>query len=157
MAKDKTPKPSMFQRMQGGKQPKPSVFTRIKIGGKSTSSSTAQDENSVFNNLGEVNEVQSSISSCIKCIAALDIKNDGSLKVKRCSLLITSCDASSNSKDKIKDEEQASSHLVTIWEADDLEDKTELAKVQKIQKIERASSMSKWQVLETPLPLKITA
>ena len=122
MGNDKTPKPSVFRRLKGGKQPKPSVFTRIKTGGKSSSSSLAQDGDSVFYNLGEVNEVQSSVSSHMKRISTLDVKTNGSLKVKRCTLLVSSYGTSSNSKAKIKDEEQPSSYPITIREADDLED-----------------------------------
>uniref|UniRef100_A0A7C9DQF5 Uncharacterized protein n=1 Tax=Opuntia streptacantha TaxID=393608 RepID=A0A7C9DQF5_OPUST len=109
----------MFQRLQDDKQPKPSIFTKIKTGAKSSNSSLAQDMNSMFSRLGEINEVQSSVPSRMKQIAAFDIKTDGSLKIKRCTMVITSYEASSNSKGKIKDEEQASSHPVTAWEADD--------------------------------------
>jgi len=69
--------------------------------------------------LGEPNQVQSFIPSHTKCISTLDVKIDGSLKVKICTLVITSCDASSNSKEKIK-EEQASSDHVIVQEADNL-------------------------------------
>jgi len=100
MRKDKTPKSSVFHRMRGDKQPKPSVLTRIKTGGKCSSSLPVQDRNSVFSHLGEVNEVQSSISSCMKYISTLDIKTDDSLKVKKHTLVITSCEASSNLKEK---------------------------------------------------------
>jgi len=56
----------------------------------------------------------------------LDVKTDGSLKVKRHTLVITSYRMSSNSKGKIKDEEQPCSHPVIIREANDLEDDTKL-------------------------------
>jgi len=59
---------------------------------------------SVFNCLGETNEVQSFVPSCVKCIFILDIKTDGSLKVNRCTLVITSCEASLISKAKIEGE-----------------------------------------------------
>jgi len=56
----------------------------------------------------------------------LDVKTDGSLKVKRRTLVITSYETSSDSKGKIKDEEQASfsSYLITVQEPDDLKAKT---------------------------------
>ena len=75
------------------------------------------DKNSVFSYLGKVNEIQSSIPSRMKRISTLDRKIDGSLIVKRYTLVITS--ASSNSKEKIKEDEQASSYPITIWEAND--------------------------------------
>jgi len=97
----------VFQRLQGSKQPKPFVFTH----------------------LGKVNEVQSSIPLCVKCVSTLDVRSDGSLKVKRRTLVITSYRTSSNSKGKIKDEEQPSSHPITIREANDLEDDTKSAEM----------------------------
>jgi len=60
----------------------------------------------------------------MKLVSTLDVKTDGSLKVKRHTLVITNCEASSKSKEKIKGEEQPSSHPATIWEADDLKAET---------------------------------
>ena len=74
MGKDKTSKSFVFHRLRGDKQLKPLVFARIKTGDKSSSLSLMRDKNSMFNHLGEVNEVQSSIPSCIKCISTLHIK-----------------------------------------------------------------------------------
>jgi len=119
MGRDKTPKLSVFQRLRGSKSRNPSIFTRIKTGGKFSSSSLAQDGNSVFNRLGEVNKVQSSVPSRMKSVSTLHVKNDGSLKVKRHTLVITSYETSPNSKGKIKDEEQTSSHPVTVREANE--------------------------------------
>jgi len=62
----------------------------------------------------------------MKCISTLDLKTGGSLKVKRCTLVITSCEASLNSIGKIE-EEQASSDHVTIRKVDDLENENRLA------------------------------
>ena len=73
-----------------------------------------------------MSEVQSSILSRIRRIFALDIKIEGSLKVKRCTLVTTSCEASSNGKEKSEDG-QASSYPIIVLETDDLEDDTELA------------------------------
>jgi len=134
MEQDKTPKSSIFHRLKGDKQLKSSIFTIIKIGGKSSSSLLAQDGNSMFSRLGEVNEVQSSVPSRMKRISALDIKTDGSLKINKYTLVITSCEASSNSNGKIKDEEQASSHLVVVQEADNLKAKTEVAEASETSK-----------------------
>jgi len=41
--------------------------------------------------------------------------------VKRRTLVITSCEARSNSKEKVKKDGQPSSHPITVREADDLE------------------------------------
>jgi len=60
----------------------------------------------------------------MKRVSTLDVKSDGSLRIKRCTLVITSYETSSNSKAKIKDEEQASSHPIAVREADDLKVKT---------------------------------
>ena len=60
----------------------------------------------------------------MKRISSLDVMVNGSLKVKRRALVITNYETSLNSKGKIKDEEQASSHPTTIQEADDLKAKT---------------------------------
>jgi len=68
----------------------------------------------VFTRLGEVKEVQNYMPSCMKHISTLDVKTDGSLKVKRHTLVITSCEASSNSKEKIKEDGQVSSHPITV-------------------------------------------
>ena len=62
-------------------------------------------------------------------IFTLDVKIDGSLKVKRRTLVITNYEASSNSKEKIKGNGQAPFHVVTIREANDMEDETESTKV----------------------------
>jgi len=72
----------------------------------------------------EVNEVQSFVPSHMKHIFALDIKTDDSLKVKRRTLVTTSCEANSNSKEKIKVDGQASSRSITVQEADNLKAET---------------------------------
>ena len=110
IGKDKALKLSVFQRLKIYSQPKPSVFSRIAKGKKQLGSSPTQTESSMFNSLGEANKVQSFIPSRKKQVSTLDVKINGSLKVKRRTLVITSCDASSNSKDEIKDEDQVSSN-----------------------------------------------
>jgi len=67
----------------------------------------------------------------MKCVSTLDIKIDGSLKVNRGTLVITSCEASSNSKDETKEEDQVFSNRITIQEGDDLEMEVEPAEAQK--------------------------
>ena len=83
--------------------------------------SMSLEENEVQSYLGEVNEVQSSFLSLVKHISSLNIMIDGSLKVKRRTLIITSCEASS--KEKIEDG-QASFYYITVREADNLEAET---------------------------------
>jgi len=57
----------------------------------------------------------------MKRVSTLDVKIEGTLKVTRHTLVITSCDASWNSKDEIKDEDQVFSNHSKIREADDQE------------------------------------
>jgi len=68
----------------------------------------------------------------MKRISTLDVKTVGSLKVKRCTLVITNCEASSTSREKIQRDGQASFHSVTVPEAIDLEDDTESTEVLEI-------------------------
>jgi len=89
----------------------------------------------VFSRLGEMKEVQSSVPLRIKRISSLDVKIDGSLKVKIRSLVITNYETRSNSKGKIKGEEQASSYPVTVREADDQKAKTGSTERQKPEKM----------------------
>ena len=131
VGKDKVPKLFVFQRLQRDSQPKPFIFTKITRGKKPSSSSPAQTKSSVFNRLGETNEVQGFVPSRMKRVSTLDVKIDGSLKVKRRTLVITSSDASSNSKDKVKYEDQVSSNHIMIREADDLETEVEPTKAPK--------------------------
>jgi len=65
----------------------------------------------------------------MKRISTLDVKIDGSLKVKRRPLVITSY--SWNSKGEIKDEDQVSSNHITIQEPHDLEIEVEPAQAPK--------------------------
>jgi len=62
----------------------------------------------------------------MKRVSTLDVKINGSLQVKSCGLVITNYDASSNSKDKIEEEDQVSSNHIMIREADDMEAEVEL-------------------------------
>ena len=57
----------------------------------------------------------------------LDVKADDSLKVKRRTLIITSYEASLNSKGIIKEEEQTSSNYILVQGADDLKVEVEPA------------------------------
>ena len=77
----------------------------------------------MFDRLGNTYKAQTHM----KHVSTLEVKNNGSLKVKRCTLVITSCEASSNSKGKIEKEEQDFSNQVTVQEIGDLEAKVETA------------------------------
>jgi len=114
MGRDRIPKPYVFQSLKGVKPPKPSIFTRIKIRDKFSSSFPTQEGNFEFSRLGEVNRVQCSIPSRMKCISSLDVKTEGSLKVRRRTLVITNCEANSTSKEKIQWDGQASFHPITV-------------------------------------------
>jgi len=127
MGRDKAPQPFVFRRLKGGKQAKPFVFTIITRGKKSFSLSPSQSRSSLFNQLDETEDVQSFIPSRMKRVFTLDVKTDGSLKVKRHALVITSCEVGSNSNGKVDDEEQFSSNHITIQETDNLKDEVEPA------------------------------
>jgi len=162
IGKDKAPKLLVFQILKRYSQPKSSVFIRIDRGKKLLGSSPAQTESSMFNSLGETNEVWSFIPSCMKRVYTLDLKIDGSLKVKRRTLVITSCDASSNSKDEIKDEDQVSANHITIWEDDDLEIEVEPAEALKTLEDGGQATIDKLKELnlgtnEDPHPIYVSA
>jgi len=143
IGKDRAPTLSVFQRLKRDSQLKSSVFTRIAKGKNLSGSSPAQVESSVLNHLGEASEVQSLIPSHIKRISMMDAKIDGSLKIKRRTLVITNYDASLNLKDKIEEEDQVSSNHITIREVDDLEIKVEPAEGQQPWRMEgKLQSMS---------------
>jgi len=117
----KQPKPSVFTKIKtGGKSSSPGQDSSISHLGEvnevkgsipscmkhssalamqteTSSSSSSMQDDSMLSLLGEVNEVQSSAPSHMKCISAFDIKADNFLKVKRCALVITSYEVSSNS------------------------------------------------------------
>jgi len=84
----------------------------------------------MFSRLGEINEVQSSIPSCINRVSTLHVKMDASLQVKRCTLVLTGYGANASSKERTEEEEQVSSNHVTVQEADDLDYGIKLAKAQ---------------------------
>ena len=156
MYKRQTPKSLVFLRLKGDKQQKSSVFTRIKIGGQIRKLIARAGHELCVQLLGEVNELQSSIPSRMERISALDIKTDGPLKVKRCTPVITSYEASSNSKEKIKENGQASSHPITVRDANDLKAETGTAKALETSENNKRllTWPNKWQVLGLLLPLK---
>ena len=80
------------------------------MGEISSSALPSQKKDSVFSHLTEINEVQSSIPSCIKRVSTLDVKVDDSLKVMRRVLILTGYGVKASSKERTKEEEQASSN-----------------------------------------------
>jgi len=86
-------RPFAFWRLKVGTQSKPSVFTRIKSSEESPSSSHSQQKASVFSHLGKINEVQSVVPSCMKRLATLDVSIDGSLRVKRSTVVFSGHEA----------------------------------------------------------------
>jgi len=114
----KTPKPSFFHRLKKDELSKPSVFAEIKIGKTSSNSPPTQNKDSVFNHLGELSEIQSSISSRTKRVSTLDVKVDNSLKVNRRVLVLAGHRARASSKEGIK--EQAFSNCDADHDVDDL-------------------------------------
>jgi len=89
IGKGKILKPSVFHRLKKDEQPRPLVVARIKIGKMWSSSLPSQKKDSVLSQLGELNEIQSSIPSRMKRVSNLDVRMDNSLKVKRCILVLT--------------------------------------------------------------------
>ena len=74
----------------------------------------------MFDQLGETNDFYSLIPSRMKLVSTLDVKADGSVKVEKRTLTITSCEVSSYSKGKVEDKEQVSYNHITIRETDNL-------------------------------------
>ena len=132
MEKDKAFKPSVFRRLKGDKHSKFSIFARIKTGEKSSSLPLTQERRSVLIHLGEINEIQSTITSCMKGISTLYIKNEGSLKLSRRTLVLIGCETSNSSKEIAKAEQQVSSNHIIVQETDDLDTDIELAEMLEI-------------------------
>jgi len=64
----------------------------------------------------------------MKRFSTLDVKMDGSLRVKRHTTVVIGEQKSSNSNEKSEEEQVASSNHITIRECDDLDSEIELAK-----------------------------
>jgi len=73
-----------------------------------------KERGSVCGRLGETNEVQSSIPSHIKCFSTLDVKAYGSLRVKRCTMVLTSHRSNPTPNMEVMQEEQASSNHIIV-------------------------------------------
>jgi len=67
----------------------------------------------------------------MNCVSTLDINTGASLKVKRRTLVVTSCGASLNSRKQIRKDVQVFAHPIAVQEAVDLEAESKLAEVPK--------------------------
>jgi len=117
-------RPSIFWRLKVGTQSKPSVFTRIKS--SEELSSLSKDRALVFGRLGKTNEVQSVIPCHMKRLSTLAVSTDGSLRVKKCTMVFTSHKAHPSPSEEVIEKEQASSNHITVRE-DDSDSEIELA------------------------------
>jgi len=127
----KISKSSAFWRLKLGTQPKRSVFTRIKSGEELASSPSAQEKGSVFGRLSKINKVQSVIPSHMKRLSTLDVKTEGSLRVKRHTVVFTGHRVNPGLKEELKQEEQASSNHIIVQEVDDSDAEIELTETPK--------------------------
>jgi len=73
----------------------------------------------VFGRLGKKNEVQSAIPARMKCLSTLDVSIDGSLRVKRRTMVFTGHKAHPSPSEKVIERELASSNHITMQEVDD--------------------------------------
>ena len=107
-------------------QPRRSLFTRIKTGENSSRLRLQQEKSSAFSCLGVINEVHSSIPSHMRSFSSLDIKTDGSLRVKRCTVVFTGQQKNSNSNKEAEKEGVVSSNHITAHECDNADSAIEL-------------------------------
>ena len=69
----------------------------------------------------------------MKRFSTLDVKMDGSLRVKRRTVVLTGQQKSSNSDEKSKEEQVASSNHITIRECDDSDSDSEIEAPEKLE------------------------
>jgi len=81
--------------------------------------------------LGVINEVQSSTPSRMKHFSSLDVKTDGSLRVKRRTVVFTGQRKISSSNKEAEKEEVVSSNHITIHECDNLDSEIQLEETPK--------------------------
>jgi len=106
-----TKRPSVFTRIGA---PKSSVFNKIKKGTEPLKAPPQDPKGSVFNSLGDTSEVQSFIPSRMKRFSTLDIKTEGSLRVKRHTVIFTGQRSNPDSKKREAQDEVAPSHHITV-------------------------------------------
>jgi len=85
----------------------------------------------VFNRLSDGNGVQSSMASCMKQFSALDVKADGSLSVKRCTIVFIGQQGNFDTSKGDEKEEVTSSNHIIVQECEDLELEIELIETPK--------------------------
>jgi len=78
------------------------------------SSTGSQEKALVFGHLGKINKVQSAIPSRMKRLSALDVSTDGSLRVKRRTMVFTSNKAHPSPREEVIEKEQASSNHIRV-------------------------------------------
>ena len=110
---------------------RPSVFNRITKAKESSNPSLKEQKDSVFSRLGDGNEVQSSIPSRMNRFSTPDVKIDGSLRVKRHTMIFTGQQSTSDSNKKGEQDEVASSHHIIGQECEDLDSEMELTETPK--------------------------
>ena len=111
--KEKDRKISVVNRIKDGPKPKRSIFAIIKTSEMSSSSWLQQVKSSAFSGLGVINEVHSSIPSQMKGFSSLDVKTDGSLRVKRRTVIFMGQQNNSNSSNEAEEEEVVHSNHIT--------------------------------------------
>jgi len=119
IGKGKDHRCSVFNIIKNDPQPKPSVFARIGAGEKSSNSQLQHEKSFVFSRLGMINEVQSLIPSRMKCFSSLDVKTDGSLRVKRRTVVFMGQRKNSGPNEEAEEEKVISSNHITTHECDD--------------------------------------
>jgi len=127
IGKGKGHKISVFNKIKDVLQPRRSLFARIKTGEESSSSRLQQEKSSAFSHLGVINEVQNSIPSRMKRFSSFDVKTDGSLRVKRRTVIFTGQQNNSNSSNEAEEKEVVPSNHITAHECDDSDSEIELA------------------------------
>jgi len=95
-----------------------------------------QEKSLAFSRLGVINEVQSSIPSRMKRFSTLGVKMDGSLRVKRRTVLLTCQQRSSNSNENSEEEQVVSSNYITTRECDDSNSDSEIKLAETREKLE---------------------
>ena len=93
--------------------------------------SSQKFKGSVFNRLGDTNEVRSSIPSRMKRLSTLDVKTEGSLRVKRRTVILIGQQSNPDSNKEEERGEMASSHHITGREYEDSNSETELTETPK--------------------------
>jgi len=100
----------------------------------------------------------------MKRFSTLDVKMDGSLRVKRRTVVLTGQQKSSNSNEKSKEEQVASSNHITIRECDDSDSDSEIELAETSEKLEDGGQATvndlkelDLETKEEPCPIYVSA